>query len=686
MPRQLIQEALQQAQECAPAVQAAALVHAARVLAVFDKDAALSTVERGLALADGLPEKYRIILMPEAIATAAAVSPDLALAAYAHESADAETLSERMAFTMLHHGHVAALASYLSSPHVANTYPFLVVGEAIYSCKEDLESQQAILRAAITAARQNLPNAAPHHFWEAFDRWWTILPEQEAKSFLLEFVDLVLQQPDNRGSYRMGHAEGELRFASTQQWQLFEILGPLRSLDPHRATALINQYPELARAAEVFPYGRRAGLANAPSPEPTPETQIPSGPIEWDPAKLGWVPVADWMKSCWEDLFKQAMAQFDADTAARNPNRAPHEVWPSTQSFRQLMYRAGRYEGTGGVVRLKRIPDLAVRLLAKIEFVAGLLDLPMLGYSTCPPIPLTEQMSEEDKELESPNLAALPIRWKGRGKVRKISLEIADWDPALKDWAPARHHESSTFRPDGQLEVRSSALASVRYRYDGNGKLVDIIASREGDPQKPFTCEYDDRARIVRISREFKRKPKVPDPFSVMSSSSTWIGTCVTPEGSYVVNLVKVEIRYDDADHPVEISYTAEGGMSARFTRTWNAAGRVETESQVIPKTRLRPGQLCSFTYDTRGRCVEFKTSMEGTTEDYRTRFLYDDHDNMIEAGGSGGHERYEYDYDAQGNWVQRVTWTCPASQSDYRPTKVERRTIGYAEPHVESL
>jgi hypothetical protein len=407
MPRQLIQEALQQAQECAPAVQAAALVHAARVLAVFDKDAALSTVERGLALADGLPEKYRIILMPEAIATAAAVSPDLALAAYAHESADAETLSERMAFTMLHHGHVAALARYLSSPHVANAYPFPVVGEAIYSCKEDLESQQAILRAAITAARQNLPNAAPHHFWEAFDRWWTILPEQEAKSFLLEFVDLVLQQPDNRGSYTMGHAE--------------------------------------------------------------------------------------------------------------------------------------------------------------------------------------------------------------------------------------------------------------------------------------VTCEYDDRARIVRISREFKRKPKVPDPFSVMSSSSTWIGTCVTPEGSYVVNPVKVEIRYDDADHPVEISYTAEGGMSARFTRTWNAAGRVETESQVIPKTRLRPGQLCSFTYDTRGRCVEFKTSMEGT-EDYRTRFLYDDHDNMIEAGGSGGHERYEYDYDAQGNWVQRVTWTCPASQSDYRPTKVERRTIGYAEPHVESL
>jgi hypothetical protein len=680
MPRQLIQEAIQQAEECAPAVHAAALVHAARVLAVFESEAALNLVKRGLALADALPEKDRIILMPELVATAAAVSPDLALEADPPaDSVDAQNLPERIAFTMLHHGHVAALARYLSSAHVANTYPFLVVGEAIAACKEDRELQQAILRAAIAAVRHDLANTAHHRFfWETFDRWWKVLPEQEAKNFLLEFVDWVVQQPDSRGSYSMGHPGGKIRFGSTQQWQLFEILGPLRRLDPPRAEALIHRYPELARAASVFPYGQREGMANIFSPEPPPEEQVPSGPIEWDPAKLRWIPVTEWMKTCWEDLFKQAMVQFDADTAGRNPNRAPHEVWPSTQSFRQLMYRAGRYEGTDGVVRLKRIPDLAVRLLAKIDFVAGLLDLPMLGYSTRPPMPLPDQLSEEDKELEAPNLAALPVRWEGRGKVRKISLEIAEWDPALKDWAPARHRESSTFRPDGQLEVRSSALASVRYRYDGNGKLVTIIASREGDPQKPFTCEYDDRGRIVRISREFKRKRKVPDPFSMASSSSTWIETWVTPEGRRVVNPVTVAIRYDDADHPVEVSYTAEGGMSSRITRTWNAAGRVETESQVIPKTGLRPDSQCSFTYDQRGRCVEFETSSDGGQKS-RSKFLYDDHDNMVEAGGAEGHGRYEYDYDAQGNWVQRVAWTCPASQSDYRPTRVERRTIEYA-------
>jgi hypothetical protein len=75
MSRQLIQEAILQAEESAPAVQAAALVHASRVLAVFDNDAALSIVKRGLALAHALPEKDRIIPLPELVAASAAVSP-----------------------------------------------------------------------------------------------------------------------------------------------------------------------------------------------------------------------------------------------------------------------------------------------------------------------------------------------------------------------------------------------------------------------------------------------------------------------------------------------------------------------------------------------------------------------------------------------------------------------------------
>jgi hypothetical protein len=688
--RQLIQEALQQAEECAPAVQAAAFVHIARVLAVFDKDAALSTVARGLALADALPEKDRIILMPELVAAAAAVSPDSAFQFYASLEAP-YGVSDRIAITMIDHGHVAKAARYLSDPGVAGAYPFMALENALSGCTEDPEAQRAVLRGAMTVVRRDFTNSERHHFLPAFNRHWQILPPQEAADFVREVLDWVLQQPDEMWSYNLGYPGGEVRFASSQQSLIFEILGPLRHLDPQRAESLIQQYPELAKAAAVFPYGQQEGLASIPSPEPTPETPVPSGPLEWDPTKLACVPAADWMETCWEDLFKQAIAQFDDDTAPRNPNRAPHEVWPSTQSFRQLMYRAGRYEGTDGVSRLKRIPDLAVRLLARIEFLAGLLDLPILGYSTRPPMPLADQMSEEDKELEAPNLASLPVRWEGHGQVRKISTEIADWDPAQKDWAPPRHRESSTFRPDGQLEVRSSALASVRYRYDGNGKLVDIIASREGDPQKPFTCVYDDRGRIVRVTREAAPpEPELPCSYWGMMGGGcdVWFEMRLSDRGMHVMNPASVTIRYDE-ERPVELLYVSDGGMlSCQAKRTWNAAGLLETETMVTnPPGDLppMPESVVRFAYDSSGRCTGFENSMHENLK-YRSTCLYDDQDNMIEAGGAEGYERCEYDYDAQGNWTQRATWSCPASESDYRPVKIERRTIEYAERNVESL
>lgn len=684
MPEQLIQEAIQQAADSAPAVQAAALVHVARVLAVFDKAEAVHILERGIALADTLPEKDRLVLMPEVIATAAAVSPNRALELYASSNAGdaAENMvADRIAMTMIDHGHIAEAARYLSVSDGAERYPFLALGNALAHCKEDRQAQQAALRGAMAALRQDFAKSHSQQFLQVFDQYWKILPTEEAAAFVREFVDWILRQPDERGSYSFGYPGREFSFGSTQQYRLFEILGPLSRLDPQRAESLIQQYPELAKAAAIFPHGQHEGLAEIPMPEPTPKVEIPSGLIEWDPVKLTWIPVSEWMKTCWEDLFKQAVAQFDADTAARNPNRAPHEVWPSTQSFRQLMYRAGRYEGRGAVARLRRIPDLSVRLLAKIELIAGLLGLQMLGYSTRPPTPLSDQLSDDDKELESPDLASLPLRWEGLGKVRKTSIAIANWDPARRDWASPRHLESSTFRPDGQLSVRASALASVRCRYDSNGRLSDVIVSREGYPQKPFTCEYDDRGRLIRVSREIDPpQPEVPDPFAMMMSSSTWYETRVSPEGSHVVNPVTVAIHYDDDDRPIEISYIAEGGMSCTIIRTWNAAGLLETESVAPgPMGDLPPipASVHTSIYDTRGRRVEFKSLLHGTDE-RRDTYLYDDHGNMVEAAAPEQHQRFEYDYDAHGNWTQRVTWSCIRGEMEYHPICIERRTIEY--------
>lgn len=55
MPQQLLLEVLRQTEQSAPAVQAAASVHCARVMAKFDKQAAEQLLERGISLAQSLP-------------------------------------------------------------------------------------------------------------------------------------------------------------------------------------------------------------------------------------------------------------------------------------------------------------------------------------------------------------------------------------------------------------------------------------------------------------------------------------------------------------------------------------------------------------------------------------------------------------------------------------------------------
>jgi hypothetical protein len=41
-------------------------------------------------------------------------------------------------------------------------------------------------------------------------------------------------------------------------------------------------------------------------------------------------------------------------------------------------------------------------------------------------------------------------------------------------------------------------------------------------------------------------------------------------------------------------------------------------------------------------------------------------------------HVRFEYQYDAHGNWTERIVWQRMEPDTDDRPSNVERRTITY--------
>ena len=72
---------------------------------------------------------------------------------------------------------------------------------------------------------------------------------------------------------------------------------------------------------------------------------------------------------------------YAEDTDAESPNASPRECWPSTQEFRNALFRAGKSYGRKASSYLDRIKDPDLRLFAEIDFIAALAGLPLFAGS-----------------------------------------------------------------------------------------------------------------------------------------------------------------------------------------------------------------------------------------------------------------------------------------------------------------
>jgi hypothetical protein len=121
-------------------------------------------------------------------------------------------------------------------------------------------------------------------------------------------------------------------------------------------------------------------------------------------------------------------------------------------------------------------------------------------------------------------------------------------------------------------------------------------------------------------------------------------------------------------------------------------------------KTAFDDQVFCRITYayDTNGHLLE-RTRRIGTLSEERTTFEYGEYNDPItetsrrrtsrvdidddgivrtteEETGVQEDCRYEYQYDAHGNWIERVIWQRLGSQPEFRRS-IQRRTITYDEP-----
>jgi hypothetical protein len=386
MIEQLLDAATRQAEASEPPVRAAALLRIARVLTKVDQAEAERVLDRGLALLAELSEDDRAAMAPQAVSLAACVAPDRGIALRA-TIADA-LLADKFLFDMLRHGHAAAAVEYLAQWSGQGEFPYDAAQEALHYAKDE-EARRDILSSALRAWHRGGETAwhATQSLVRLFRIHSPVLREDVALDEIRQIVRVVRTGPDGRLNATFGGPRGTVTFSSSRPALLFDLLGPLQRLDSQLAQTVIRENAELARAADIYPFGPDTDIGR--KVEPAPPEALEQWMKDWTGFTLGagFFRIEDEKKSDFRDSFDFARRTYARDADPMRRNAAPVECWPSAEDFRVILYAAGRYEGAGGARLLDRIPDPALRLFAQIEFAAGIAGLDQIGGITREQLP-----------------------------------------------------------------------------------------------------------------------------------------------------------------------------------------------------------------------------------------------------------------------------------------------------------
>jgi hypothetical protein len=184
---------------------------------------------------------------------------------------------------------------------------------------------------------------------------------------------------------------------------------------------------------------------------------------------------------------------------------------------------------------------------------------------------------------------------------------------------------------------------------------------------------------------------------------------------------------YDEHERPSEVSfYDANNALVSRVEFSRDQDGRVLSERMEFagPGRLLGPAfdanmpadgrasmmellktvfddqafSVATHAYDEKGRRIETIRRM-GKLSEERVTVCYDDFDNPVEEVRSDvsremrmddglvkteekpshvQYVRFEFRYDAHGNWTERVVWQRMEPNADERPSNIERRAINF--------
>lgn len=268
----------------------------------------------------------------------------------------------------------------------------------------------------------------------------------------------------------------------------------------------------------------------------------------------------------------------------------------------------------------------------------------------------------------------------------------------------------------------------VVHTYDASGRSVSAATvDAAGARHETERCRYDENGRKTKVVFL-----TVPDTGGVSCSTGS-CGTMYSVEGTDVAysapGATTITTLYDEHERPSEVVFRdASNAAINRVVFARDPDGRVLSERMeftdlggllgpavdaTLPSDERAAlmelvkaafdGQMFShatYAYDEKGRRVETTRRM-GKLSEERVTVRYDDFDNPVdevrsdvsremrmddgvvkneESRSHVQHVRFDYRYDAHGNWTERVVLHRSGPDADERPSNIERRTIAYYE------
>jgi hypothetical protein len=292
--------------------------------------------------------------------------------------------------------------------------------------------------------------------------------------------------------------------------------------------------------------------------------------------------------------------------------------------------------------------------------------------------------------------------------------------------------ETSGLNPDGTLARRKCL-------YDEAGRLIEIQAWLDETLEWQTLYSYDDAGRHLRtasVSQDGSRKETEASTYDSAGRRTTvrFLGSGASAyaiEGSEIgysaPGATTITTLYQANDLPVEVLFhNVQNVLVRRVSFTRNSDGKLLSEecpfgeqdvlgildkqadqsaeareqlAGIIEKVFGSGFTGSNYAYDERGR-VRLRITRMGMLMAERTTFSYDEHDNPIEqttvhegcefdADERGElrpqnekldtqHTRFEYQYDGEGNWTERVVWSRLEPNPNFQRSNVERREISY--------